>query len=410
MATSGKYDAKFNRDDIIQEALELITVYDPGKTLSSEDITSCARSLRMMIQAWRADDIGLWANKEAALFLQYETYSYNLGPSGGHCSLAGVKTELAAAAAASASSITVDATTGMSDNFDRNGICTASTPAASGAMTLNGALVTDSVAYMPSQRPVLIYSSGNDSGVTFTVTGTDGAGATVAETITGPNVTTVYSTSTFLTVTAVSISGAGTGSIEIGCVGDNVGIELDGGTVQWTYLSAALSTTISLVTALTGAAATDNHVYVYDKEIKRPDDIIEARRHRADGNDTPLIIISRDKYERFSDKTSTGTVNSVYYDPQRTNGILKTWPACSDVQEYIVMTVRYPLEDLIASTDDFDLPPEWFETISWNLATRIAPKYGKKLSDDFLIRAEAMKETLKGHDRENASVFIEITQ
>ena len=362
----------------------------------------------MMIQAWRADDIGLWANKEVFLFPQKSTYSYNLGLSGDHCSQNGVKTELAAAAASAATSITIDSTSGMSDNFDRNGICTVSTPAASGSMTLNGALVTDSVAYLPSQRKVLIYSDGNDSGVTFTLTGTNGAGATVTETITGPNATTVYSSSAYFTITAVSISGAGTGNIEVGCVGDPVGVELDGGTVHWTYMAAALSTTTSLVTALTGAAAVDNHVYVYDKEIPRPDDIIEARRRRADGLDVPLIIVSRDKYEKFSDKTTTGTINSIYYDPQRTNGIVKIWPSCGDVQEYIPMTVRYPLEDIIASTDDFDFPPEWLETLAWNLASRIAPKYGKQLSGDFIMRAEIMKETLKGHDRENNSIFITV--
>ena len=70
MATSKKYNYKANRDEIIQEALELIAVYDPGETLSSEDISACSRSLRLMIQAFRANDIGLWANKEAALFLQ----------------------------------------------------------------------------------------------------------------------------------------------------------------------------------------------------------------------------------------------------------------------------------------------------------------------------------------------------
>ncbi len=408
MTTSGKYNAKFNRDEIIQEALELITVYDPGKTTESGDITSCARTLRMMLQAWRAEDIGLWANKEALLFLQDATYSYSLGPSGDHCSISGVKTELAAAAASGASTVTIDSISGMSDNFDRNGICLAQTPAGSGALTMAGALVSASVATLPSQRKVLIYSSGNDSGRTFTITGKNGIGAAVTEIITGPNTTTVYSVNTYLTVTAVSINGAGTGLIEVGCVGDPVGIELDGGTVHWTFMAGALSTTTTLVTALTGAAAIDNHVYVYDKEIQRPVDIIEARRHMTTGNDIPLLLVSRDKYERFPNKTNAGTINSIYYDPQLNNGVLKTWLACEDVQEYILMTVRYPLEDVIASTDDFDMPPEWFECLSWNLATRNAPKYGKQCSSDFIIRAETMKETLKGFDRENSSVFIEI--
>lgn len=410
MATTGTYDYKVNRDAIIQEALELISVYDPGNTLSSEDISSSARSLRMMIQAFRSEDIGLWANKEVYLFPQHDGYSYNLGLSGDHCSQNGIKTEVATAAVSGATSVVIDATTGMSDNFDRNGICTVSTPAGAGYMTLNGALVTDSVAYMPSQRPILIYGSGDNSGKTFVVVGTDGAGAAVTETVTGPNATTVYSTETFFTVTSVYISAVGAGNIEIGCAGDNIGIELDDGTIQWTYFKAALSTTASFVTALTDAVAVDNHVYVYNKEIPRPDDIIEVRRRRSDGLDVPLSIISRDKYIKMSDKTTVGTINSVYYDPQRNNGILKIWPACDDVQEYLVMTVRYPLEDLTASTDDFDFPPEWIETLAWNLATRVAPKYGKKLSSDFLLRAEAMKEMLKSHDRENNSIFIEISR
>jgi VCBS repeat-containing protein len=410
MATSGKYDGTYNRDEIIQEALELITVYDPGVTLSAEDITTCARSLRFMLQAWRADDVGLWANKEAFLFPQKTAYAFDLGPTGDHCSLNAVKTELASSAAASASSIVIDSTTGMSDNYDRNGICTAQTPAASGALTMAGALVVDSMAYLPSQRPVLVYSSGNDSTVTFTITGTDAAGAAVTETITGPNTTTVYTTKTFATVTVVYISDAGTGSIEVGCVGDNIGIQLDTGALHWTYIAGALSTTLTLVTVLASAASVDNHVYVYDKEIQRPVDIIEARRRRADGKDVPLILISRDKYERFSDKTTGGTINSVYYDPQRINGVLYSWPSCNDVQEYIVMTVRYPLEDVISGTDNFDLPPEWMEAIAWNLGTRIAPKYSKDLSSEFTIRAEAMYQTLKGHDRENSSIFIEIVR
>jgi len=296
----------------------------------------------------------------------------------------------------------------MSDNFDRDGICTASTPSASGSMTLNGALVSNFVAYLPSQRQVLIYSSGNDSGVTFTIIGKDGVGASVSETIIGPNTTTVYTTKTFFIVTSVSISGAGTGSIEVGCVGDNVGVELDDGTLHWTCLKAALSTNMSLVTALTGAASIDNHVYVYDKEIQRPVDIIEARKHDYDDKDTPLMLISRIEYESFSDKISSGAINSIYYDPQLNNGILKIWPACNDVKNYILMTVRYPLEDVIVSTDDFDMPPEWLEVLAWNLATRIAPKYGKQLSSDFIIRAEGIKEILKNSDRENSSVFIQV--
>jgi len=114
---------------------------------------------------------------------------------------------------------------------DDNGICTAQTPAASGTLTIDGAL-TDSGAYVPSQsstaatrntawaRQIAVKSSGNDSGVTFTITGTDVNGKALSETITGPNAGTVYTAATlvglFRSVTKVEISGAGTGNIEVG--------------------------------------------------------------------------------------------------------------------------------------------------------------------------------------------------
>ena len=118
---------------------------------------------------------------------------------------------------------------------DDNGICTAQTPAAAGALTIDGALaetVNGVSVYAPSQssvaatrnqawaRQIAVKSSGNDSGVNFTITGTDVNGKALSETITGPNAGTVYTAATlvglFRSVTKVEISGAGTGNIEVG--------------------------------------------------------------------------------------------------------------------------------------------------------------------------------------------------
>jgi len=46
-------------------------------------------------------------------------------------------------------------------------------------------------------------------------------------------------------------------------VGDNIGIELDSGAIQWTMVNTIVGTTITPTTVLSGAAAEDNHVYVY---------------------------------------------------------------------------------------------------------------------------------------------------
>ena len=118
---------------------------------------------------------------------------------------------------------------------DTNGICTSQTTSAAANMTLNGALcatINGNSVYAPSvsgtaatadgawARKIGITSDGNDSGITFTITGTDVNGKALSETVTGPNSTTVYSTNStaanFKTVTKIATSAATTGNITIG--------------------------------------------------------------------------------------------------------------------------------------------------------------------------------------------------
>ena len=95
----------------------------------------------------------------------------------------------------------------------------ASSIAAAGAVTLNGSLVTAGVATLDQPRRVLFTSAGNDSGITFTVTGTDWNNMPVSEVVTGANATTVYTVYDFKTVTSVVASGASAGNVSIGTNG-----------------------------------------------------------------------------------------------------------------------------------------------------------------------------------------------
>ena len=118
---------------------------------------------------------------------------------------------------------------------DTDGICASQTTSAAANMTLNGALtatINGNSVYAPSvsgtaatadgawARKIGITSDGNDSGITFTITGTDVNGKALSETVTGPNSTTVYSTmstaANFKTVTKIATSAATTGNITVG--------------------------------------------------------------------------------------------------------------------------------------------------------------------------------------------------
>lgn len=116
-------------------------------------------------------------------------------------------------------------------NVDADGICESQTPAAGGSqsLTIDGVLADLGTAgvfdiydagYSVGVGGVIIgiASAGNDSGRTFTVTGTNEMGHDVTETITGPNATTVQSSTYFKTITAITVDDDTAGAITVGTV------------------------------------------------------------------------------------------------------------------------------------------------------------------------------------------------
>ena len=101
------------------------------------------------------------------------------------------------------------------DNADVDGIFTINT-VAGGTLTLAGALVTGTVATMTNARKIGILSSGNDTGITFTVTGTASDGTALVDVITGVNAATASSVQKFKTVTSIVASGAAAANVTIG--------------------------------------------------------------------------------------------------------------------------------------------------------------------------------------------------
>ena len=92
------------------------------------------------------------------------------------------------------------------------------TSVATGTVTLNGSLYSSAtgIATLDQPRRVLFTSSGNDTGITFTVYGTDWNDMPVSEVVTGANATTTYTVYDFKTVTSVVASGASAGTVSIG--------------------------------------------------------------------------------------------------------------------------------------------------------------------------------------------------
>ena len=94
--------------------------------------------------------------------------------------------------------------------------------------------------------------------------------------------------------------------------GQNIGIELDDGTMQWTTVNGTPSgTTVTLTDVLTAASAVSSVVFFYANIIARPLEVIEARLADVSGIETPLLVVGRQEYMDLPLKSSVGKANQV---------------------------------------------------------------------------------------------------
>jgi hypothetical protein len=141
-----------------------------------------------------------------------------------------------------------------------NNIALSQSPAA-GAITLNGSLVSGGVATLDVPRRVIITSGGNDSGITFTVTGTNRFGGALSESGPGGNIAAMSTSQDFKTVTSVTHTGTVAGTVTVGTSGVT--------SSEWIQINdkATVMTPIGIAVAVTG---TVNYTVEYTYELNPP--------------------------------------------------------------------------------------------------------------------------------------------
>lgn len=140
-------------------------------------------------------------------------------------------------------------------------------------------------------------------------------------------------------------------------------------------------------------------------------------RNNSTNMDTPMILVTKQEYDLFSNKFSTGTPNIVFYDPPNaTTGEMQgtiylfVTPDSTFASNYkIYLTVQLPLQDFDSSADNPDFPSYWYNCIVWKLAAELAYEYGVPLSERAMIakRAEDEHANALGFDIEEGSIYIQ---
>lgn len=109
--------------------------------------------------------------------------------------------------------------------------------------------------------------------------------------------------------------------------------------------------------------------------------------------DTPLTLLSRQDYMSLGNKGSSGVINSFYYDPQMSTtalgvsapstaynpansvGVFYFYVTPSDTTRTAYVQVQRPIQEITTDTQTFDLPLEWYEALTKNLAASLSDKY-----------------------------------
>jgi hypothetical protein len=125
---------------------------------------------------------------------------------------------------------------------DDNGISASQSLGAAGNLLINGALASGGIATLDVPRRVLITSAGNDSSLTWIVTGTGANGLSLTESLAGGNAVGVYTNHDFSTVTSIHGSAATASTVIAGTNGiaSSVPIIMDTIVNPATYGAAAV--------------------------------------------------------------------------------------------------------------------------------------------------------------------------
>lgn len=137
---------------------------------------------------------------------------------------------------------------------------------------------------------------------------------------------------------------------------------------------------------------------------------VESMRYKpTNGNELPMMHMTRDEYDQLPDKDVSGTPTNFVYEPGNAQGQLFIWPVPSSASGELVYTYQRIFEDMDATSNNFDLPQEWLESITYSLAARLHRSY---FPTDAQGRAELMQQAASSlrmassFDRDQGSFFL----
>lgn len=120
---------------------------------------------------------------------------------------------------------------------------------------------------------------------------------------------------------------------------------------------------------------------------------IEAAYQRADDTDYPIRLASAIVWAGLSAKSTIGyTAEWLYYEPSYPLGKIYLYPA--PTAGALHLTTWVPLAVVTASAD-MALPPGYLDALTYALAVRLSPEYGRPVTAELAVLARSAKDNIQ---------------
>lgn len=161
-------------------------------------------------------------------------------------------------------------------------------------------------------------------------------------------------------------------------VGWNIGFLQSNQEIFWTTVTSISIFVIAVADIPPEEVPVGSPTYYYENPVRPVERVYGLRRAVSTttvDNETPIHEVSRQEYFDLPNKRSQGIPSEGYYSRQIPEGILYLWPTPQNGATQVKIRYERKLEDFTVNGDTPDLPKYWLESMTYNLAQRLAIKY-----------------------------------
>lgn len=200
--------------------------------------------------------------------------------------------------------------------------------------------------------------------------------------------------------------------------GDFIGIALSDGSAQFTTVNGApAGDVITLTDVLSGDADSGAIVVAFTTKITKPLRLTQVQQSTlstgagSDPIDIYAIEYNRDEYFRLASKSTVGSALQFYYNVNIDDTTLFTWPTAATTFDILKFTYQPQFDLFVSNTDTPDFPPEWYETLVYNLAKRLGTSFGFTATlsspyQDVVAEADKLYKKLRNSTRPMRTIEI----